>query len=490
MLIITGISLFTVRIVLRTLGAEDYGINNVVGGIISMLSFFTGTMTSSSMRFFAYELGRDNLDQLNKYFNLTVLCYLGFSLMVLLLAETVGLWFLKTQMVIPENRLGSAKWVYQFSVFSFIIHLFVIPYNSIIIARERMNIYAYISVLQVVLKLSIVYLLVVFNFDKLKLYAILQFLVTIIVSIFYITYCRYKFKESRILLTWDRDMFLELLSFSGWSLFGALAGVIRNQGINILLNVFFNPIVNAARAIAFQVNNAINQFVTNFYQAVRPQITKQYSSGNKQGMMKLVFRSSRFCYYLVLFFAIPILIETPYILNFWLDHVPEYTILFTRLVIITTMIESISYPLMTAVSATGNIKFFQIVTGGLLILNLPISYFLLKLGYSPQTTMYVAIFISVASQASRILFMRLLHKMSVRKYIEEIIFIISIVTILSLIVPFLLYRVMEVSFGRLLIITLSSFTGNGVIIYLVGLTKGERKTIKAFLISKLQSYTK
>jgi O-antigen/teichoic acid export membrane protein len=487
-IIIMGVSLFTVRIVLNTLGAEDYGIQNVVGGIVVMLSFFTSTMVSASMRFFAFELGRKDYRRLNQFFNLTIITYLGFGIIVLLIAETVGLWFLKTQLVIPANRMSAAMWVYQFSVASFIFQMFVVPYNSIIIAREKMDIYAYVSIAEAILKLLIVYLLLVLDGDKLKIYSVLLFSVVLIISLFYIIYCTRKYKETKLSLFWDLSMFKELLSYSGWSLFGALAGMIKGQGINILLNVFFNPIVNAARAIAFQINSAINLFVTNFYQAVRPQITKQYAAGESDEMMKLVFRSSKFSFYLILIFALPILTETPYILKLWLNEVPEFTVLFTRLVIITTMIESLSYPLMTAVSATGRIKSYQIVTGGLLILNLPVSYIFLKAGYPPEITMYIAIGIAIISQVSRVLFVNKIHKMHINSYIKEVIIIIITVTALSYISPYILHKLMIEGFTKMIVVVVASIVNSILVIYLLGLTRNERRVLSGIVSRKIKQF--
>jgi O-antigen/teichoic acid export membrane protein len=484
------VSLFTVRIVLKTLGVVDYGIQNVVGGIVAMLSFFSSTMVSASMKFFAFELGRKNYKRLNQFFNLSVFTYLGFSLFVILIAETVGIWFFNTQLTIPDNRMGAAMWVYQFSIASFVLQMLIIPYNAMIIAHEKMNIYAYISIAEVVLKLVIVYLLFIISIDKLKIYAVLLFVVMLIIASIYVFYGTKKYKECKLFLFWDIGMFKELISYSGWSIFGALAGMIRNQGINILLNMFFNPIVNAARAIAFRVNNSINLFVTNFFQAVRPQITKDYAAGEREEMMKLVFRSSKYCYYLILLFAIPILLETPYILKIWLNEVPEYTVLFTRLVIITTMIESISYPFQTAISATGNIKWYQIVTGGLLILNLPISYLFLKTGSPPEVTMYIAIGIAAIAQVSRILFMKSMLQMRIQLYLKETILIIILVTIFTCIIPFLSHKYLDPGFLRLIVVTILSVTISIVIIYLIGITYSERQTINNYLYKKKRQLLK
>lgn len=487
MLLVMAVNLYTVRAVLNILGVEDYGINNVVGGIVTMFSFLTGVMVSASQRFFAFELGKKNLKKLNNYFNLTLWCYLIIAVIVLLLAETVGIWFLHTKMIIPIERMSAAEWVFQFSIISFMIQMIVIPYNSVIIAREQMNIYAYVSIIEVLLKLAIVYILVVFSFDKLKLYSILTCIVSLLISSFYIIYCRHKFNETKLTLYWNKQMFYELVSYCGWNLFGALSAVLRSQGINILLNLFFNPTINAARAIAFQVNNAINQFINNFFQAVRPQITKLYATGEKENFITLIFRSSRFCYYLILFFAIPLLLETPYILGLWLKEVPEYTILFTRLVIVTAVVESISYPLMSAIQATGKMKWYQITTGGLLLLNLPISYLFLKLGFPPQVTMIVSIIIAVFSQIIRIIFAKGLFNMPVRNYINNVIFLILVVTILSFCLPITVLFILPSNLLRLTIIILTStFTCIGSI-YLVGITKNERQMLQSVLKEKIKS---
>ena len=487
MLLVMAVNLYTVRAVLNILGVDDYGINNVVGGVVTMFSFLTGVMVSASQRFFAFELGKKDFTKLNNYFNLTLWCYLIIAIVVLFLAETIGLWFLHSKMIIPLNRMSAAEWVFQFSVLSFMIQMVVIPYNSVIIAREQMNIYAYVSIVEVLLKLAIVYILTVFTFDKLKLYSVLTCSVIFFTSSFYILYCNRKFSESKITFYWNKNMFYELISYCGWNLFGALSAVLRSQGINLLLNLFFNPTINAARAIAFQVNNAINQFINNFFQAVRPQITKQYATGEKENFMILIFRSSRFCYYLILFFAIPLLLETPYILKLWLKEIPEYTILFTRLVIITAIIESVSYPLMSAIQATGKMKWYQICTGGLLLLNLPISYLFLKLSYPPQITMIISIIIAVFSQIFRVFFSRELFHMSIKGYLRNVISLISKVTVLSFLIPITESFLLSPGLLRLIIIIITSIITCILSIYFVGITQIEQKMIQSVLLKKIKS---
>lgn len=311
MLLVMAVNLYTVRAVLNILGVEDYGINNVVGGVVTMFSFLTGVMVSASQRFFAFELGKKDFTKLNNYFNLTLWCYLIIAIVVLFLAETIGLWFLHSKMIIPLNRMSAAEWVFQFSVLSFMIQMVVIPYNSVIIAREQMNIYAYVSIVEVLLKLAIVYILTVFTFDKLKLYSVLTCSVIFFTSSFYILYCNRKFSESKITFYWNKNMFYELISYCGWNLFGALSAVLRSQGINLLLNLFFNPTINAARAIAFQVNNAINQFINNFFQAVRPPNHKTICDRRKRKLYDINFSLVQILLLLNIIFCNSIIIRNP-----------------------------------------------------------------------------------------------------------------------------------------------------------------------------------
>ncbi|TSA27728.1 lipopolysaccharide biosynthesis protein [bacterium] len=477
MLLTMFVSLFTVRIVLNTLGVVDYGIYNVVGGIVVMFSFLSGTMASASQRFFAFELGRNNIPQLKKTFSMTMTIYAMLAVIILILAETVGLWFLNTQMTIPDERMVAANWVYQFSIFSFMMTMFTIPYNASIIAHERMNVYAYVSIIEVVLKLAIVYLLVLFSYDKLKLYAVLMFVVITIVTFIYRTYCKRKFEECQYHFYWNKPLFKELISYSGWSLFGALSGIMRNQGINILLNIFFGPVVNAARAIAYQVNNAINQFATNFYTAVRPQIVKYYAAEEKEKMLKLVFQSSKLSFFLLFLLSMPILLETHFILALWLKQVPEYVMVFTVLVIITALIDSLSYPLMTAAQATGKIKQYQVVVGGTLILNLPISYCFLKLGFPPQITMYIAIVISVICLFLRLWMLRGLVGLSISDYWKKVLRVIISVSVVAYIIPLFLSLQLEESFIRLIIVGVVGVITSVATIYVLGLSINERQFI-------------
>lgn len=486
MLIIMVVSLFTVRVVLNALGAEDYGISNVVGGVVTMFSFLTSTMISASQRFFAFYLGKKDYSKLSDYFSMSFWCYIGLIVIVVVLAETLGLWFVKTQLTIPEGRMDAAMWAYQSSIISFAFSILVIPYNSIIIAREKMNIYAIGGLLEVFLKLGVAYLIYISPFDKLKVYSVLICVMMSFVNIFYIVYGLRKYEECRIKRMWDSSIFSEVMSYSGWSMFGAISGVIRGQGINILLNMFFNPVVNAARAIAFQVNNAINQFVMNFYKAVQPQITKYYAAGEYNNMLTLVYRSSRLCFYLIFFLSLPVLVEAPYILTVWLENTPENTILFTRLVIITAIIDSVSYPLQTSISATGRIKFFQIVTGGLLIMNLPVAWIFLRLGYPPEITMYIAMTISIIAQITRVFFAKQYTQMPIKEYIQKVICPIIIVIFTSIIPPIIIWYLMVEGFARFVLSCITCVASTGFCIWLFGVTSTERVVLLCLIKTKLR----
>lgn len=483
MLLIMLVGLYTVRIVLDVLGAEDYGIYTVVGGVIAMFSFLTNAMVSASQRYFAYYIGKNDKEKLRQYFVITCLCYLSIGAIVVLLSETVGLWFVKTKLTIPESRMSAALIVYHCTIASFVLRLFVIPHESFIIAKERMNVYAYISIVEVVLKLLIVFLLLAIDVDHLALYGVLHLLTCIVVSAWYIGYSRYHFKETKLYKYYNKKQFFDLLSYSGWNLFGSFSSVCRSQGINILLNMFFSPAVNAARAVAYQINTAITTFANNFFSAVKPQITKQFAAGEESNMMNLVFRSSRFCYYILLFLALPVLLEVPTILKLWLKEVPEYTVLFARLVIINALVDSMASPLMTAIQATGRIKYYQIVTAGLLLLNIPVSYIFLRLGFAPHVTMIISICISILAQISRVAFAHSLLAMKALKYVEGVLIPIGAVTIASSLLPLILKSTMpDTQISFFVVCGVSCFTV-GCSSFLLGATKSER----AFILNGIKN---
>lgn len=485
MLLIMVVSLYTVRVVLDVLGAEDYGIYNVVGGVVAMFSFLTNSMVSASQRYFAYYIGKNDSNKLSQYFVTTCLCYLMIGALVVLLAETAGLWFVWNKLTIPETRMNAALVVYQCAILNFVIRLFVIPHQSFIISKERMSIYAYIGIVEVLLQLFIVYILKIIDYDHLEVYGILLCLTGIITSAWYVFYSRHHFKETKLYRYYNKEQFVDLLSYSGWNLIGVFSGVCRSQGINILLNVFFSPVVNAARAVAYQINSAVTTFANNFFSAVKPQITKQYAAGEYGIMLNLVYRSSRFCYFILIFLALPILFEVPVLLKVWLKDVPDYTILFSRLVIVNALIDSTAHPLMTAVQATGRIRSFQIVTAGLLLLNLPISYFFLKMGYPPQITMIISIIISFVAQFSRMIFAKNLVGLSIVNYFKSVIWPISIVTVCSIIPPIVLSLVINDSMVEFVFVGGISCLAVAVFSFTLGMNTNERMRIFKFIKLKI-----
>ena len=331
MLFTMAVSLYTSRVVLNTLGVEDYGLYNVVGGFVAMFSFFNAAMASATQRYMNFELGRGDNARLHKVFCTSINIHAIISGVVLLLAETVGLWFVYTKLSIPPERFSAALWVYHASVLASVVMVMSIPYNAAIIAHERMGAFAYISVLEVTLKLLIVYMLVVTDIDKLKLYAVLMLLVQLLIRLIYGRYSGRNFAETHYRRMWDGALFREMTGFAGWNLFGNIAAVAFTQGLNVLLNMFFGPTVNAARGIAVQVQNAIKGFCVNFQTALNPQITKSYASDDMAYMHKLIFTSSKFSYYLLLLLSLPVILETPVILKWWLGIVPGHTVAFVRL---------------------------------------------------------------------------------------------------------------------------------------------------------------
>ncbi len=489
-ILIMLVSLYTVRVVLNVLGAEDYGIYNVVAGVVTMFSFLAGSMAVASQRYFSFDLGKGRHEQLAKTFSLTLIIYIGMAAVILLAAETLGLWFVNYKLVLPLDRVVAAKWVYQFAILSFICNVLVSPYMALIIAYEEMDIYAYISILEAGLKLGIVHLLSVGHVDRLQLYGILMFAVTFVTTSVYKMICRKKYPECRFRFYWNHHLFREMTSYIGWSMFGASVGIFKNQLINILLNQFFNPVVNAARSIAYQVNTAVNSFAQNFSTATRPQIIKDYAAGANNEMLSLLYWASKGTFFLMYIFSLPLLLEMPYVLRLWLKEPPDYTILFTRLALIDALIDSISYPLMTAAQATGKIKLYQGVVGGILLCNFPISYIALKWGAPAHSVMVIAIILTMIAFIARIFILRLLNQFfSIRFFLGKVCIPVVEVVLISAIPVWGFVHFVSSSFPRLVativlsvgIITLAAFK--------LGMSKQEQKqiteTIKRRILKRL-----
>lgn len=477
MLFLMAVSLYTSRVVLNALGVEDFGIYNVVGGIVAMFTVLSGSLSAAISRFITYELGKGNQDNLNKIFSSAVTIQLGLAGIIILLAETIGLWFLNVKMNIPEIRMGAANWVFQFSILTFAINLISVPYNASIIAHEKMSAFAYISILEAIGKLTIAFLIVISPMDKLIFYAILMCLVAIIIRFAYGNYCKRHFSECTYHFIWDKQLLKQMFGFAGWNFIGAASAVLRDQGGNVVINLFCGPSVNAARGIAFQVNNAVNQFVTNFMTALNPQITKSYASGEKEYMMTLIFQGARLSFYMLLLLSLPILTNTHYILELWLKTVPEHTVYFVQLVLIFALSESIAQPLITAMLATGRIRNYQIIVGGLQMMNLPISYLLLRLGFFPEIVIITAIGISQCCLAARLILLKGMIGISIRKYLQKVYFNIIAVSIAAVILPLISTNYIEESFINFIFISLIAVICTITSIYFIGCNHQERQFI-------------
>ncbi len=478
MFFIMAVSLYTSRVVLSTLGVDDFGIYNVVGGVVSMFGFLNGALAVCTQRYLNYELGKGDANRLQKVFITSLTIHALISIIVVILAETIGLWFLYNKMTIPDARMNAAFWVYQFSIITTVVLMMSVPYNAAIIAHEKMSAFAYISVLEVILRLAIVFLLQIGNFDRLIFYAFLMLVVQMSIRVIYGLYCNKHFCETKFRMLWDGTLFREMLGFSGWSIFGNLAGVASTQGLNILLNMFFNPIVNAARGISVQVQNALMQFSVNFQTAMNPQITKSYATGDYNYMHGLIYRSSKFTFFLLYLLSLPIILESDTILHIWLKVVPDYTVPFLHLILIASIINSVANPLMAAANATGNIRVYQTVVGCLILAILPISYVVLKLGGDPVSVFVVNLVVLAVAFIVRLFIVRSLIHLSITAYCKQVIVKCGYVCVLSIILPILLKHLIDDRIVSLFVVCTASMLSVAVSSYYIGLTEGERSFVR------------
>lgn len=490
MLFTMAISLFTSRVILNTLGVEDYGIYNVVGGVVAMFGFINGSMTSATQRYITFALGKEDKNRLQKVFSTTLQIHTLIAGIIVLLGETIGLWFLYNIIQIPADRMDAAFWILQCSIMSTVIMIISVPYNADIIAHEKISAFAYLSILEVILKLAIVYMLVVFPFDKLIVFAFLMLAVQLLIRFCYSIYCNRHFEETKYKHVCDKDLFKEMTEFAGWSMFGNLSAVLYGQGLNVLLNVFFGPVVNAARAVALQVQNSIQGFVGNFQMAINPQITKTYARGDMSDMHKLMFRSARFSFFLLFFLSLPVLFETNFILTIWLKTVPENTVTFLRIIICTSLIYSLANPLIIANQATGKVKKYQAVCGTILLLILPISYVCLLLGCPAYTVFIVHFIIESVTQVARMIMLRPLIGIRLRDYFQHIYAKVLLVVAVSVFLPSLAYFNMEDNFLRFLSVGTLCVISVSASVYILGLSSNERTLIKAKAIAILSKFLK
>ena len=472
------VGLYASRVVLAALGENDYGIYNVVGGVVAMFTIISGALNSAVQRFITFEMGKGEGGQLNKVYSTAVLIQLILGLVVVALAEPLGLWFIDNKMTIDPARIPAARMVLHFSLLGFVVNLMSVPQMASITAHEKMSAYAWIGVLDGTLRLVVAILIAHSSADRLVIYAALMAAVVIVVRAAYGLYCRTHFPECRFRPIFDRQLIKEMFSFAGWNFIGVTSGVLRDHGGNILVNLFSSPAVNAARGVAVQLNGAVQGFVTNFMTAVNPQITKSYAAGDHEYMFSLVRRSSRLSFCLLYFLALPVIFNAEYLLGIWLKEVPAHAPLFVQLFLIFALSESLSNPMITAMLATGDIRRYQLVVGGLQLLNLPVSYICLKLGAIPEVTVIVAIIISQICLWARLIMLNKATGFPIRPFVSDVYMTLLLkVVCASLICPLIIQAAKPQGFAGFAISAGACVLMTLLAVWLLGLEEEERQWV-------------
>ncbi len=484
MLILMLVGLYTSRVVLDVLGENDFGVYNVVGGVVAMFTIVSGALNSAVQRFITFEMGKGEAARLNKVYSTAVTIQLALALLVVIIAEPAGLWFIENEMTIDPARIPAARWVLHFSLLAFVINLMSVPQMASITAHEKMSAYAWIGLLDGLLRLAVAFMIMKSPIDRLVYYAALMASVVLVVRAAYGLYCRMNFPECRYRPVFDRPLIREMFSFAGWNFIGVTSGVLRDQGGNILVNLFSGTAVNAARGVAAQLNGAVQGFVTNFMTAVNPQITKSYAAGDRDYLFPLLRRSSKMSFFLLLMIALPVLFNTEFLLGLWLKEVPEHTVLFVQLFLVFALSESISNPLITAMLATGKIRDYQLAVGGLQLMNLPVSYLFLKLGAIPEVTVVVAIVISQLCFFLRLSMLRRMMGLDVWKYIYDVYFRVLAVAAAAVAVPLLVCGMIPEGFAGFCLCVALCAACAGVSAFLLGFNRSERHEIMKFIRRK------
>lgn len=487
MLFVMAVGLYTVRAILDILGVVDYGIYNVVGGVVTMFSFMNRTLSTSSQRYFSIELARGDKERLSKWFCLNITSFMMIGLIIAFFLETVGLWFLNTQMTIPDERMTAANIVYQLSIFSFLFHIVSVPYMALVVAHEKMNVFAYVGIFEALGKLLIVFFLMTLTFDKLVIYGILIMLLSQSVTLSYMIYCWKHYPESKYKWYWNKEEFKELFSFSGWHFMGTFSMRCRSQGINILLNLFFNPAVNAARAIAFQVMAHVDLLYSNFFTAIKPQIYKSYAKGEFEDLFKLMMRSTLISTFLISIIAFPVMSGTSYILGLWLKKVPDYTVVFTQLALINGLIDSTNGPLAAAALATGKIRKYEFILSAIYTSNIPISYITLVLGGDPTIVVIISILLSMVAMVARSVLLKGMMNFPCIQYILLVIKVVIISTIIvggiKYLLPFHVDSLLNLVSNSVIIVTITTLLYGAII------SRNDRKSLICFIKKKVFNFS-
>lgn len=486
MLFLMVVNLYTSRIVLDALGISDYGVYNAVGGFISMFSMISASLSTAISRFLTFVLGEGDEIKLKRVFSNSVIIQLALAIIVVVLIESVGVWFLNSHMTIPKGRETATNWVLQFSLITFVINLLSVPYNASLIAHERMGVFAYIGIFEGCANLGIAFLIMGAPIDSLIFYSILMALVAIITRMLYTFYCKRHFSECSFHWGIEKSLLKEMFSFAGWNFIGSISGLLRSQGINILFNVYNGPLVNAANGIAIQVNTALTKFSNSFYTAVQPQITKSYAAGNNKDSFELVLKSSRLAFFLLTILSLPVIFETDFLLSLWLKEVPKHTTTFVQIIVIYSLFESLSQPLIQLMLATGNIKKYQLLVGGLNLLNFPLAWVILYKGYSPELAQLTVIIFTFLALVVRIYMLQSMIGFPTVKFLKKTVLRCISISLLCCIGPMWISLNMGGGWERVLVNVILLGPVSLIIICILGLNANERQFVFRELMKRLK----
>lgn len=480
MVFVLFLGLYTTRVTLKVLGVDDYGIYNVVCGFVSMFTFLNTSMSNGIQRFFNFELGKNGIDGARRVYVTSLVIQFLLLIVIVLFTETFGLWYLHNKMVIPLERFDAAQWIFQFSILSFVLIIMQVPYNASIMAHEHMNFYAFIGVLEAILRLVLVLLISYADVDKLVLYGLLLAMISLLNFVLAFVYSRTHFEEIRIRPLFNKGLFKSMLSFSGWNIFGSFSGMMREQGINMILNIFFGPVVNAARGVAYQISSGLQGFVVNISTAIRPQMVQSYAQGNTTRTINLMYSLSKESISVLYIMAYPIVLEIDYVLSLWLGHdVPDYTSSFVIIVVLIAFLNNMNSAVSAVVHATGKMRNYQVITSLITLLSLPVVYYVLYLGYSPNSVFWVSFFFTLVMQFISLLILRTLVAFSLINYVRKVLIPFIVVVLISFAPPLFPYYMCQEGFFRFVLVTLVAVLSSSVSFYFIGLDRKEKDLINS-----------
>lgn len=476
MVVVLAITLFTTRVILRVLGVVDYGVYNVVCGFVSMFVFLNTSMSNGIQRFFNYEFGKHGEEGANTVFCTAIYIQAILAIIVVVIIEIIGLWYLHNKMVIPADRMVAAEWIFQFSLLTFVFGIMQAPFSAAVVAHERLDFYAVVSVFDAILKLGIVYLLMIIPADKLIVYGILSSLIVIINILIYYIYCKKNFKEIRFHRGLDRELFKNMLGFSGWNLFGSFSSVMETQGINLVMNFFYGPVVNAARGVANQINSGVQSFVQNVTIPVRPQVTQSYASGDIQRTMNLTYGVSKISSAIILMIAVPAAIEIDYVLHLWLgENVPDHTAMFTVLILLTSLVGNLNAPISNVVHASGIMRDYQMYGSIVRVCSVPIAFILIKLYDIPELGLLAVLSCTILNQIVCLIIAKKIVHFSLRDYALKVAVPIFFVFLLSVVLVGFIHVSLPQNFFRLVLACVVSIFVVGLAFYYIAFNENERK---------------